>query len=177
VKTHTVQWRLVGMAVLGSIWCLALGSTSVQAQEVTAKTVVDRAEIQDLITRYYYNFGREKAESFSDFYADDAELILGTKHFKGKEGIAKAYERTGDNPVAKAYSFTVTFSNPLIVVHGNTATSKVIFTEFLIQNKGDALKVRTQGREYATFVKAKGQWRYKTRQIADGAEPPDGWKE
>ncbi len=158
--------------------CLALGCVgAVQAQEITAKTVVDRAQIQDLITRYYYNFGKEKPESFSDFYADDAELILGANHFKGKDGIAKAYGRGGSSPVAKAYAFTVTISNPLIVVHGNSATAKLIFTEFLTQKEGDPLRVTTQGREYASFVKVNGQWRYKTRQIKGGTAPPDDWKE
>ncbi len=138
----------------------------------------DRAQIQDLITRYYYNFGKPNAESFTDFYANDAELILGTKHYKGKEGITQAYASAGANsPSRKAYSFNVTISNPLIVVHGNAATAELIFTEFLIQKQGDPPRVTTQGREYATFVKINGQWRYKTRQIKGGNEPPDGWKE
>lgn len=167
------------MGALGLAWCLALASTPVaQAQDVTAKSLVDRAQIQDLITRYYYNFGNENPESFPDFYADDAELILGTTHFKGKDGIAKAYARSGgDSPIRKAYSFNVAISNPLIVVHGDAATSKLIFTEFLMDKQGDAPRVTTQGREYATFVKVHGQWRYKTRQIKGGKEPPDGWKE
>lgn len=63
------------------------------------------------------------------------------------------------------------------VVHGATATAELIFTEFLMAKQGDAPRVTTQGREYATFVKVKGQWRYKTRQIKGGTEPPEGWKE
>jgi hypothetical protein len=39
------------------------------------------------------------------------------------------------------------------------------------------LITRYQGKEYGTFVKVKGQWRYKTGQIAGGSEPPAGWKE
>lgn len=166
--------------MLGVACSLVLVSaTAARAQDMTAKTLVDRAQIQDLVTHYYYNFGRDNPESFSDFYADDAELILGTTHFKGKDGIAKAYARGGGSSPAppKPYSFMVTISNPLIVVHGNSATSQVIFTEFLIDKQGEAPHIRTQGREYATFVKVNGQWRYKTRQIKGGTEPPDGWKE
>ncbi len=166
------------MGALGLTWCLALlAIPAVQAQDLTARELSDRAQIQDLITRYYYNFGKD-SESFTDFYADDAELILGTNHFKGKEGIAKAYQRAAANGgPGKAYSFNVTISNPLIVVHGATATSELIFTEFLMQKQGDTPTIRTQGREYATFVKVKGQWRYKTRQIKGGTEPPEGWKQ
>ena len=167
------------LGVLGMVVCVALQSSpAAWAQEVTAKTLVDRAQIQDLITRYYYNFGRENAQSFPDFYADDAELILGDTHFKGKEGIAKAYSHSGGaSPMSKAYSFNVTISNPLIVVHGDTATAQLTFTEYLIDKQGEAPHIRTQGREYSTFVKVSGKWRYKTRQIKGGTEPPAGWKE
>jgi len=174
---HRITSWIAALTVAGSL-AFAFGPAA-PAQEVNAKTVVDRAQIQDLITHYYYNFGRDRPESFSDFYADDAELILGTRHFKGKEGIQKAYSRPAgsSSPIPKSYSFNVTISNPLIVVHGDTATSALIFTEFLMDKQGDVPHIRTQGREYATFVKVKGQWRYKTRQIMGGNEPPEGWKE
>jgi hypothetical protein len=159
--------------------CLVVAAVpAARSQDITAQTLIDRAQIQDLITRYYYNFGKENPESFPNFYADDAELILGDKHFKGKDGIAKAYARSSaPSPMQKAYSFNVEIGNPLIVVHGHTASSQLTFTEFLIDKQGDAPRVTTQGREYATFVKVNGQWRYKTRQIKGGTQPPDGWKE
>jgi len=170
------------MGALGLAWCVALASiAAAQAKDTAAESLSARAQIQDLITRYYYNFGRENAENFTDFYAEDGELILGTTHYKGKDGIAKAYggaRRSGGNgPPPKRYSFNVTISNPLIVVHGDTATSELIYTEYVIEKQGDAPKVTTQGREYATFVKEHGKWRYKTRHIMGGNEPPEGWKE
>lgn len=171
-------WVSLGAAAL----CLSLAS--VRADEpITVQTLIDRAQISDLITRYYYNFGRENAQSFADFYADDAELILGTRSYKGREGIESAYGRGAanqnqDRPARpQRYSFNVTISNPLIVVDGDTATSQVIFTEYVIQNEGDPLQVTTQGREYATFVRTAAGWRYKTRQIVGGDDYPEGWKE
>jgi len=158
-----------------------LFAMSARAAEVTAATLVDRAEIQDLITRYYNNFGRENAENFADFYADDAELILGERHYKGKDGIMTAYGRgPGQTPrpaPPPRYSFIVTVSNPLIVVHGNTATAQLVYTEYEIEKQGEAPKVTRQGKEYSTFAKANGEWRYKTREIKGGTEPPQGWKE
>ena len=169
------------LGVLGAA-CLALACVSpVQAQEVTSKTLVDRLQIQDLITRYYNNFGRENPENFSDFYADDAELILGAKSYKGKNGILEAYGRApGQTPrpaPPPRYSFIVTIGNPLIVVHGKTATAQLVFTEFVIEKQGEAPKLITQGKEFGTFVKNDGHWRYKTRQIKGGTEVPEGWKE
>jgi hypothetical protein len=71
----------------------------------------------------------------------------------------------------------VTIGNPLIVVHGKTATAQLVFTENVIEKQGDPVKVITQGKEYGTFVKVDGHWRYKTRQIKAGTEVPEGWKE
>jgi ketosteroid isomerase-like protein len=179
VKNLAKHWTPIWTAVVGLTWALALVVTpAALAQDTTVNALIDRAKIQDLITRYYYNLVKPNAEHFADFYAPDAELIFGPAHFRGKEGIAKAYSGGGgpDDPT-KAYSFNVTISNPLIVVRGDTATSQLIFTEFLMQKQGDPPHVTMQGREYATFVKANGQWRYKTREIKGGTEPPEGWKE
>jgi hypothetical protein len=165
-----------------SVACLALTVCAhAGAEEVNAKTLIDRLQIQDLITRYYNNFGRENAENFADFYADDAELILGERHFKGRDGILQAYGKAPGQPPRPAppprFSFIVTIGNPLIVVHGKTATAQLVFTEYVIEKQGDPVKVITQGKEYGTFVKVDGHWRYKTRQIKSGTELPEGWKE
>ena len=68
--------------------------------------------------------------------------------------------------------------NPLIVVHGDgTATAQLVYTEYVMEKQGDEVKVITQGKEYSTFAKVDGRWRYKTRQIVSGTTPPAGWKE
>ena len=172
-------------ALLGglSVACLALTTSGgARAEEVNAATLVDRLQIQDLITRYYNNFGRENAENFADFYADDAELILGERHFKGRDGIMQAYGRAPGQaprpPPPPRFSFIVAVDNPLIVVHaGGTATAQLVYTEYVIEKQGDPVKVITQGKEYSTFAKVDGHWRYKTRQIRGGTELPEGWKE
>ncbi|MEP6961021.1 MAG: nuclear transport factor 2 family protein [Acidobacteriota bacterium] len=186
----------IRQAVALGLFCLALGSApAARAQEKwTAQTLIDRQQILDQITRYYYNFGKAERQSEESFYAEDGELILGARHYKGKEGIQQAYNRTPAAPAAGApaaapappvaaapprerTAFNVAIENPLIVVHGDTATSQVIFTEYRQDKVGDPMKFTTQGKEYATWVKVKGQWLYKTRQIASGSNPPEGWKE
>lgn len=170
---------LLGVLSVTSL-VLTIG-TGVRAEEVSSETLVDRLQIQDLITRYYNNFGRENAENFADFYADDAELILGDRHFKGRDGIMQAYGRAPGQaprpPAPERYSFIVAVDNPLIVVHSGTATAQLVFTEYVIEKQGDPVKVITQGKEYSTFVKVDGHWRYKKRQIRGGTALPEGWKE
>jgi hypothetical protein len=183
-------------ATLG-LCCVAWASApTVQAQEKwTAQSLMDRQMILDQITRYYYNFGRAERQPEESFYAEDGELILGTRHYKGWDGIKSAYNRTPATPPAGAapaagaappapaaaprerLAFNVAIENPLIIVHGDTATSQVIFTEYRQEKAGDPMKFTTQGKEYATWVKVKGQWLYKSRQIASGSNPPDGWKD
>jgi hypothetical protein len=121
-------------------------------------------------------------------------LILGTRNYKGREGIKQAYNRApaapaagatpaGASPAAAAApppertAFNVEIGNPLIIVRGDTATAQVIFTEYRQEKVGDPMKMTTQGKEYATWVKVNGQWLYKTRQIASGSNPPERWKD
>ena len=201
MKLNSIRQATVRAAALG-LFCLALASAPAARAEdkMTAQSLIDRQLILDQITRYYYNFGKAERQSEESFYAEDGELILGTKHYKGKEGIKSAYNRAPAAPPAGAApaggaapavaaapprertAFNVAIENPLIIVHsdpvhGDTATSQVIFTEYRQEKVGDPMKMTTQGKEYATWVKVNGQWLYKTRQIASGSNPPEGWKE
>jgi len=163
------------------------GTAAVQAEDkITAQSLIDRQMIQDQITRYYYNFGLADKKPEESFYAEDGALILGTRRFEGKAGIASAYNRpvapapaSAEAPAAprERIPFNMTVDNVLIVVHGNTATSQVIFTEYRPEKKGDPMRMTVQGKEFATWTKVKGQWLYKTRQVVGGTEPPAGWKE
>jgi hypothetical protein len=196
---NSIRQAGVSAATL-ALCCIALASaTSVRAQEkITAQTLIDRQMILDQITRYYYNFGKVERQNEESFYAEDGELILGTRRYKGREGIKQAYNRppaapqagaaapAGAAPAAAATAaapprertaFNVTIDNPLIIVRGDTATSQVIFTEYRQEKAGEPMRMTTQGKEYATWVKVNGQWLYKTRQIASGSNPPEGWKD
>lgn len=190
----------VSAATLVLCWVALAGVPAVHAQDkMTAQTLIDRQQILDQITRYYYNFGKVERQDETSFYAEDGELILGTRHYKGREGIKQAYNRTPATPPAGAaaaagaapaagapaaaapprerLAFNVAIENPLIVVRGDTATSQVIFTEYRQEKAGEPMKFTTQGKEYATWVKVNGKWLYKTRQIASGSNPPEGWKD
>jgi hypothetical protein len=194
MKLNSIRQAGVLAGALG-LCCVALASAPAAHAEdkMTAQSLIDRQLILDQITRYYYNFGKVERQAEESFYAEDGELILGTRHYKGREGIKQAYNRAPAAPPAGAApaatsapaaapprertAFNVTIENPLIIVHGDTATSQVIFTEYRQEKVGDPMKMTTQGKEYATWVKVKGQWLYKTRQIASGSNPPEGWKE
>jgi hypothetical protein len=202
MKLNSIRQATVRAAALGLCAVVLASAPAARAEDkMTAQSLIDRQLILDQITRYYYNFGKVDRRSEESFYAEDGELILGTRHYKGKEGIKQAYNRAPATPPAGAATqaatapaagaapavaaapprertaFNVAIENPLIIVHGDTATSQVIFTEYRQEKLGDPMKMTTQGKEYATWVKVNGQWLYKTRQIASGSNPPEGWKE
>jgi SnoaL-like domain len=193
MKLNSIRQATVRAVALG-LCCVALAiAPAARAEDkMTAQSLIDRQLILDQITRYYYNFGKVDRQNEESFYAEDGELILGTRHYKGKEGIKQAYNRpqpaaapaagaaapaAAAAPPRERTAFNVAIENPLVIVHGDTATSQVIFTEYRQEKVGDPMKMTTQGKEYATWVKVNGQWLYKTRQIASGSNPPEGWKE
>src|SRR4249920_1657441 len=108
MKLNSIRRAGFWAAALG-LCCVALVSAAAARAEdkMTAQTLIDRQLILDQITRYYYNFGKAERQSEESFYAEDGELILGTRHYKGHEGIKQA--------------FNVMIGNPLIIVHGDTA--------------------------------------------------------
>ena len=190
--------QLGALAVAAGLCCLITTSTPAIAQETTAvQSLIDRQLILDQITRYYYNFGRETKIPESSFYAEDGALILGTRRYEGRAGVQSAYgggarpapaanaaPASGAAPAAAAapaaprerIPFNMTVDNALIIVHGDTATSQVIYTEYRPEKKGGPVRMTVQGKEFATWVKVNGQWLYKERYVGL-SEPPPGWKE
>jgi len=179
MKGIAANKRAIGRAVLCAIFGVALGAGA-PARAADGGSLADRAQIQDLLTRYYYNFGKAGGESFGRFYTDDAEMALGKTSFKGRAAIEGAYKglANADIPQRKSFSFNVLMTNPLVVVHGATATARLIFTEIVVDKQGDAPRILTQGKEFDNLVKVGGEWRIARRRIL-GAEqgPPADWKE
>jgi len=168
------------MPAMAALGLVLLTSMPAHGEAVTSDALLDRAQIEDLLTRYYYNFGKERRESFGNFYSDDAEMILGTTSYKGRLAIEGAYKAlaNADIPQRKSFSFNILMTNTLIVVHGSTATARLIFTEVVTDKQGETPRILTQGKEFDNLVKVNGQWRIAKRQIL-GAEatPPPGWTE
>src|SRR5579872_1718760 len=94
MKLNSIRKATLRVAALG-LCAVALASAPAARAEdkMTAQSLIDRQMILDQITRYYYNFGKAERQSEESFYVDDGELILGTRHYKGKEGIKSAYNR------------------------------------------------------------------------------------
>src|SRR4249920_3225972 len=103
MTVNSLRRQLAAWAAAAGLCCIVMTSTPAIAQDtMTAQSLIDRQLILDQITRYYYNFGKADRQSEESFYAEDGELILGTRHYKGHEGIKQAYNRAPAAPPAGA---------------------------------------------------------------------------
>jgi ketosteroid isomerase-like protein len=165
---------------LAAALALAVVATAGMAQEQPAsvQALADRAAISDLLTRYYNNFGNGAESKVGEFYADDGEMILGPKSYKGIEAIKGAYAAVPkDAPQRSAFALNILISNLLVTVHGDTATARLVFTETLTAKQGEAPKILTQGREFDHLVKRGGRWLIAKRQIMGANGVPEGWQD
>ena len=178
-KRSIDEIRALGLSALALGACLALvqgPAAAAESHRLTARAAIDRAEIEDLLGRYYWNFGNNASESMTSFYTKDAELVLGPKSYKGQAGIESAYSSVPkDVPQRKSYSFNVLPGNLLIAVHGDTATAQLVFTEVVIDKQGDPPRILTQGREFDHLVRQDGEWLIQKRQIMGAADKPADW--
>ena len=176
-------------AALG-LTCLALASSPAAHAEdkMTLQSLIDRQMILDQITRYYYNFGKVDRQNEESFYSEDGELILGTRHYKGREGIKSAYNRPPAAPAAAAagaapapaaaaapaprerLAFNVEIGNPLIIVRGDTATGGAYWQDVCLVYGSPGVLIA--GRYEDTLRKVNGQWRIAKRSIVIEVAPP-----
>jgi hypothetical protein len=163
---------------IGAALALAPAAPLAAQPAPSVQALADRAAIEDLLTRYYNNFGGGVESKIGEFYAEDGEMILGANHYKGIEAIKGAYAAVPtDAPQRKSFALNILISNMLVSVHGDTATARLVFTETIIEKQGEAPRILTQGREFDHLVKRGGRWLIASRQIMGPKGQPDGWQD
>ena len=161
----------VALTALALAGCTAHDSSS--AADPENRALLDRVAIQDLVGRYYSNFGKSDNHAFEDYFTDDAVLDVNGKVAHGKAEVPGIYAAlAGDaNPASKGV-FHMILSNPVIDVNGDTATATFLWTGVLNDNIDGPPRFWEQGREYDRLVKKDGKWLIKHRVvIADSGLP------
>ena len=124
--------------VIGAAILFAPLAQPILAQEVTMETLLDRIQIEDLLTRYYYDLSRSNAHELSEYFTEDALLDVDGTIAKGRAEIGKLYgspEPAAKEPAAApARRMHMLLTNPIITINGNTATAHVIWTG--VMNEG-----------------------------------------
>jgi hypothetical protein len=144
------------------------------AQQVTMETLLDRIQVEDFLTRYYYDLSQSNAHELSEYFTEDALLDVDGTIARGREEIARLYRSPESDPQepAPARRMHMLLTNPIITVKGNTAEAHVIWTGVMNEGIGKLPQVVEQGREDTELVKQNGKWLIKRRYItADGRMP------
>ncbi len=127
-----------------------------QAPQTTMQTLLDRIQIEDLITSYYGHLGG--GSGFADYYVDDATFDVNGKVYKGKEAIEGAYKELGaTSPIPKG-TFRMLLSNPQIRGEGRHGGRAVHLDRHpQRQHQGGRPRFIEQGREYDRAGQARRQ--------------------
>jgi len=168
--------RIIHAFAVSTIILLMFLMQPVLAQQVTMETLLDRIQIEDLLTRYYYDLSRSNAHELSEYFTEDALLDVDGTIAKGRTEIAKLYQSPAPDPkepaLAPGRRMHMLLTNPIITIKGNTATAHVIWTGVMNEGIGKLPQIVEQGREDTELVKQNGKWLIKRRYItADGRMP------
>lgn len=144
---------------------------------VTMETLLDRIQIEDFLTRYYYDLSVGRAKELADYFTEDAVLDVDGVVARGHKEIAALYQRPAPSeaPAAKpAYRRgNMLLTNPIINVQGDVATAHVIWTGVMNEGVGKPPSLYEQGREYTELRKVKGKWLISRRFISSDSGLPD----
>ena len=138
----------------------------------TLNTLLDRAQIEDLLVDYYAQLGTG-GSNFSAFYVEDGVLDVNGLVAQGKKPIEDLYKKAGEGMPKRRGTFRMLLTNLKIVVNGKSATADVIWTGINSETVKAAPQFIEQGREHDELVKRDGRWYFKHRVITtDGGLPP-----
>ena len=151
--------------------------TDPRGQAGHRETLLDRIQIEDFLTRYYYDLSVGKAHELAEYFTEDAVLDVDGMVAKGHAEIAKLYQRPegAESPAAKAQyrRGDMLLTNPIINVEGNVATAHLIWTGVMNEGVGKPPSLYEQGREYTELRKVKGKWLISRRFISSDSGLPD----
>ncbi|MEI7950895.1 MAG: nuclear transport factor 2 family protein [Gammaproteobacteria bacterium] len=153
-------------------------TTPAQAQQVTMETLLDRIQIEDMITRYYYDLANGQAHAMSEYFTEDAMLDVDSTIANGRAEIEKLYapapgdKKKAEPKVSKPHNHML-LGNPVIEVKGNVAQAHVIWTGVKNEGVGKVPMLYEQGREDTELVKINGKWLIKKRYISSDSGLPD----
>lgn len=159
---------------------LTLAAAPALAQQVTMETLLDRIQIEDLLTRYYYDLSRGAGHALSEYFTEDALLDVDGTVARGHEEIAALYRRPDSDAegerAPRPYNHML-LTNPIIEIDGDVARAHVIWTGVINEGVGKPPRIYEQGREDTELVKRDGKWLISRRYITSDSGMPDRFDE
>lgn len=166
--------REAGRLLLASVAfaLVALAGSARAEQPPTLTTLLDRAQIEDLLVDYYAQLGSGRHD-FGAFYVEDGVLDVNGVVARGQQAIEDLYRKAAAGTPRRPGTFRMLLTNLKVVVNGDSATADALWTGVNSENVKAAPQLIEQGREHDELVKREGRWYFKHRVItADGGLPP-----
>jgi hypothetical protein len=164
-------------ARMASLLLLVAPAMAQEYKPVTQATLLDRIQIEDLLTRYYYDLSMGKGHALAEYFTTDALLDVDGTIARGHEEIRKLYQRpegaAAPEPTAQRRRGHMLLTNPVISVNGNKAVAEVVWTGVMNEGVGKPPSLYEQGREYSELLKVKGKWLISKRCISSDSGTPD----
>jgi SnoaL-like domain len=164
--------RRLALASTGLLLGASAGPALAQYPATTLATLLDRAQIEDLLVDYYGHLGAGQSD-FGTYYVPDGVLDVNGLVAQGQKPIEDLYKKVAAGSPHLQGKFHMLLTNPKIVVNGDTATADVIWTGVISETVKATPRFVEQGREHDELVKRNGHWYFKHRVItSDGGLPP-----
>ncbi len=157
--------KVLGMMTL--MLAVASGPALAEHPITTLATLLDKAQIEDLLVDYYAHLGG--GSNFGAFYVEDGILDVNGIIAQGQQPIEDLYKKIGQENGPHPGVFTMLLSNEKIVVNGDTATADVVWTGVRSDTVKSTPQFVEQGREHDELVKRSGKWYFKHRYISSDA--------
>ena len=169
--------------VLTAVLLLAAPAMPVFAEPpaTTLATLIDRAQIEDLLATYYGDFNAAivayigsgtwpSNTGMGAYYLEDGVLEVTGMHVtaRGRQQIENFYRKMMVDPKAPPAAGERDYwhyTNPRIAVHGDSATADLLWTVDSATNPKEPLKIAAMGREHDELVKRNGRWYFKHRLV------------
>jgi len=163
-----IRW----VALVGVILSMQGAPALAEQPPMTVVTLIDRAQIEDLLVDYYGHLGAGRSGDFGNFYVADGILDVNGLVAKGQQAIEELYKKVREGTPRRPGTFRMLLTNPRIAVSGNAATADVIWTGVNSASVESLPQIVEQGREHDELVKRDGRWYFKHRVItSDGGLP------
>jgi len=179
MKSSAARLAILGLA-------LSLPPTLVWAAQTAKGTPLygpnyanDRAEIEDLMSRYLYAFDWQDGDAYAATFTEDGVLDFAGGVERGHEELKAVLVDMARREQAKAdasfpprrHRVRHYVSNLVLEIHGDTARSTSYWWEFNNDARAGRPYLGTYGHYEDDLVKVDGRWLFKKRKIYNEENP------
>jgi hypothetical protein len=161
-----------GSATLAALALMLVSFVSLaSAQEPTAtlSELLSRVQVEDTLSNYYALFGGAD-RGFGSFYTENGVVDVNGIVRRGRKPIEDLYKTIPP----EHGKINVTFTNLRIVIHGDSASYHLVWTEFLSESPTAVPHILEQGSDHGQLVKRDAKWLISCRVVTnDGGLPAD----